>query len=83
MNTADLHCRRLNLLWAAKEALRKATGHRPLLGFLEMRLESQGGKTPGCGTLCFRWQRAGEQGRASVVATIEDGFALAYTCLTP
>ncbi len=67
----------LTLLWAAKEAVRKALPLSPLVAFSEVELVAVGGAPTLPGWLDLRWRRGGQGMLMRVGVFVTGGFAVA------
>ncbi|MDH5297616.1 MAG: 4'-phosphopantetheinyl transferase superfamily protein [Desulfobulbaceae bacterium] len=73
---------RLTLLWAAKEAVRKALAMAPLPGFLEMELLAVNGEPATVAGLDLRFCRHGQELSLAVAALLVDKLGCALTVRT-
>ena len=77
---------RLSILWAAKEAAKKACSFRWMPGFLDLKLDGPVRQEAGCRVLTLRLTRMPENcglpGIVTVLATTFDNYGLAICILT-
>ena len=72
----------LNILWASKEAIRKATAADKMIGFMEMKADSGSIIQPGTACLHFAATQSGRDLYLPVLATvIDESYALAVSFL--
>ena len=71
----------LTLIWSAKEALRKGSGHKPIVGFLEMKLDFVKGDLD-LGLIfqfvCARKSEQNQKNKFTTYQNVSDDFAVSF-----